>query len=279
MIARYLVRVGELFLHIGERQVLTEKNMIEDLSDRPCGRCRLPPILCRWHGPRIQEHLHRGAIEPFKLLIYPAHRIGHRLVHLMYTVLRYSSAMASYKRSDAQDRKVFEESVYMPHMERMSLPDEHEVVFEEEQPFDQIWLWVVMGIELLVVLLPLILTGQSFWTIAFVIMLMGMTFAFLASLNLRTRIDSEGVHYRMMVFHWKEQTIPWDDIDQIYVREYSPIKEYGGWGIKQGRGGRAYNVKGNYGIQITRKNGKRVLIGTQRPDEVSSYLSQHPLLV
>jgi hypothetical protein len=187
--------------------------------------------------------------------------------------------MTLFSGSNPQDRKVFEESIYMPRMERMDLPDEHEVVFQEEQPFDQIWLWAVMGIELFVVLLPLILTGQPFIAIALVMALMVMTFALLGSLKLQTRIDSEGVHYRMRVFHWKEQTIPWQEIDQIYLREYSPIKEYGGWGMRYGRGGKAFNVKGNHGIQITKKDGKRLLLGTQMPDEVSSYLSQHPLLV
>jgi hypothetical protein len=187
--------------------------------------------------------------------------------------------MKSFSGTDPQDRKVFEESIYMPRMERMNLPDEHEVVFQEEQPFDQIWLWAVMGIELFVVLLPLILTGQAWYVIAMVVGIMVMTFALLGSLKLQTRIDSEGVHYRMRVFHWKEQTIPWHEIDQIYVREYSPIKEYGGWGMRYGSAGKAFNVKGNYGIQITKKDGKRILIGTQQPDEVSSYLSQHPLLV
>lgn len=187
--------------------------------------------------------------------------------------------MSSPKWSSAQDRKVFEESIYTPKIKPVALPDETEMVFQEEQRFDQVWLWALMGFELIIVMIPLILTGQPLWAIAVAVAGMVLTFAMLGSLKLRTRIDREGVHYRMSIFHWKEQTIPWEDIDQIYVREYSPIKEYGGWGIKHGPSGRAFNVKGNYGIQITKKNGKRVLLGTQLPDDVSSYLSQHPLLV
>jgi hypothetical protein len=83
----------------------------------------------------------------------------------------------------------------------------------------------------------------------------------------------------MNVIHWNEHTIPWSDIDQIYVREYSPLAEYGGWGIRYSRNGRAYNVRGNKGIQISKKNGKRILLGTQHPDEVAIALRKHPLLV
>lgn len=187
--------------------------------------------------------------------------------------------MSTRNWSDPHDRKVFEESIYTPKIEPVRLPDETETVFQEEQPFDQVWLWALMGVELIIVLLPLIITGQPLWAIGLAVGFMVMTFAMLGALKLRTRIDRQGIHYRMSIFHWKEQTIPWEDIDQVYVRKYSPLKEYGGWGVKYGPSGKAFNVKGNFGIQITKKNGKRVLLGTQLPDDVSAYLSQHPLLV
>lgn len=172
------------------------------------------------------------------------------------------------------------ESIYRPKdWDRVALPASDEVTYAEEQSFDQIWLWAIMGIELIVLLLPLIITGQSFGVIVLAASVMALTFALLGSLKLRTRMDSEGVHYRMSVFHWSERTIPWDEIDQIYVRKYSPVSEYGGWGIKRGPKGLAINVKGNYGIQVIKKNGKRILLGTQQPDEASAYLSQHLLLV
>jgi hypothetical protein len=83
----------------------------------------------------------------------------------------------------------------------------------------------------------------------------------------------------MNVFQWKERTIPWSDIDRIYVRQYSPLKEYGGWGIKKGRNGWAYTMSGHYGIQIVKKDGKEIMVGTRQPDAAKEYLSGHPLLV
>ncbi len=163
--------------------------------------------------------------------------------------------------------------------ERVALPQDAPDSFEEVQHFDQIWLWAIMGIQLLIVMIPLILTGQEWWSIivAFLAVVLGM--ALLGSLSLRTRMDEEGVHFKMKLFHWRERTIPWDEIEQIHVREYSPVREYGGWGIKYGRSGWAYNVRGSHGIQILKKNGKRILIGTQRPEEVADYLADKPLLV
>ncbi len=62
-----------------------------------------------------------------------------------------------------------------------------------------------------------------------------------------------------------------DDIERYEIRKYRPIKEYGGWGVKVGvrKFGRAYNVKGKIGLQLYLKNGKTVLLGTQREDAIA----------
>jgi hypothetical protein len=58
----------------------------------------------------------------------------------------------------------------------------------------------------------------------------------------------------------KKKFFSWEEIEKISVREYSPLFEYGGWGIRRGKSGRAYNVKGNIGLQLVLKNGKKILL-------------------
>lgn len=85
-------------------------------------------------------------------------------------------------------------------------------------------------------------------------------------IRLKTHIDEKGITYRFVPFHRKPITIPWRDIKSCEVRKYSPLKEYGGWGLKYGlKGGKAVNVKGNMGIQLLLHSGKKILIGTQKP--------------
>ena len=189
--------------------------------------------------------------------------------------------MAQFKKDPSVDQayEPYDSIFRIDESKRVKLPEDQQVYFEEEQPFSQVWLWALMGAETLIVLLPMVLMKVGIPIIALAALLMLVTLVLMGSLKLKTRIDDEGVHYKMNVVHWKEQTIPWSDIEQIYVREYSPIKEYGGWGVRYGRHGKAYNVKGNYGIQVVKKNGKRVLIGTQQPDEAAISLRNHPLLV
>lgn len=62
--------------------------------------------------------------------------------------------------------------------------------------------------------------------------------------------------------------IPLKNVTRAYYRAYSPIGEYGGWGIRNGKHGRAFNMRGNEGVQLVLRSGQRVLIGSQRPEEL-----------
>jgi hypothetical protein len=53
------------------------------------------------------------------------------------------------------------------------------------------------------------------------------------------------------------------------VRTYSPLREYGGWGIRGPRKRRAYNVSGDEGVQLVLVDGCVVLIGSQRANELA----------
>ena len=65
-------------------------------------------------------------------------------------------------------------------------------------------------------------------------------------------------------------------ISKVYVRKYSPLADYGGWGLRFSMSGqgKAYNVSGNVGLQLEFSNGKKLLIGTRKPDELSSVLNE-----
>jgi hypothetical protein len=75
------------------------------------------------------------------------------------------------------------------------------------------------------------------------------------------------------LYPFRQVTIPVDKISQAIVRGYSPIKEYGGWGVRISRlNGRAYNAYGNEGVQMLLASGAPVLIGSQRPHQLLAAL-------
>jgi hypothetical protein len=102
----------------------------------------------------------------------------------------------------------------------------------------------------------------------------GVTILFLTA-RLNTEIDETGIYYKFFPFHLKKHKIDWTSVEKAFVREYSPLGEFGGWGIRFGFGsGKAFNVSGNMGLQLHLKNKKRVLIGTQKPEEIKMVLEQ-----
>ena len=94
-------------------------------------------------------------------------------------------------------------------------------------------------------------------------------------LKLETMVRPDGLYARYFPLHLHFKRFSFDDINEYFVRTYRPIREYGGWGIRCGFGdsGKAYNVRGNKGLQLVFKNGKRLLIGSQQPERLVEALN------
>jgi len=84
--------------------------------------------------------------------------------------------------------------------------------------------------------------------------------AFLLTLKLRTVVDQESIH--LNVFPLKRSTIPVDDIAGFWIKSYDWLRDYGGFGIRVNSEGWAYIMQGGRGVQIQRRDGTRVLIGS-----------------
>lgn len=96
--------------------------------------------------------------------------------------------------------------------------------------------------------------------------------------RLDTEISDQGISARLFPLHREFRRFSWDDISHIEVRKYKPLREYGGWGLRFGRNGKAWNISGNQGIQLVFQNGKKLLIGTNQPEEVQKVLDTLPPL-
>ncbi len=90
---------------------------------------------------------------------------------------------------------------------------------------------------------------------------------------LSLKINKAGVYYRWYPFHKNERFIQWEEVAKAYVRKYSPLSEYAGWGIKGTKKNRAFNVSGSYGLQLEMHSGRKVLIETQKPEELKGVLA------
>jgi hypothetical protein len=149
--------------------------------------------------------------------------------------------------------------------------------FSETQKFSQWWVWVIILGAMVLPFADIFKNGfqSDDPEMYFILLIPFAVMVLFLSLRLETRVDGTGVYYKFFPFHFKAQHKTWDEIEKAFVRKYKPVSEYGGWGIRMGLGhGKAFNVRGNMGLQLIFKNGKRTLIGTQKPEELRAFIEQ-----
>jgi hypothetical protein len=165
------------------------------------------------------------------------------------------------------------------------------MTFHEEQRFTQRWLWVLIILNMLVLA---VIFGYGFieqlvfgrpWgdrpVSDMTLILVGATvLLFSASmiyifytLRLITEVRDSGLYIRFYPF--RGSSIPYHNIKSCEARTYNPLREYGGWGIKYGRSGKAYNIIGNRGVQLVLDNQQRILIGSQHAEELEQAINKH----
>lgn len=150
-------------------------------------------------------------------------------------------------------------------------------IFEEKQLFKR-W-WIIMFVLAIIV----IVIGTAFYasedsteetsvTISVISLVITIPIVFsVLLLRLDTRIDDKGISTYFRPFGFTRKSFSWDEISECYIRSYSPLQEFGGWGLRiLGMRSKAYNVAGNQGIQVVTNEGKKFLIGTQQPEDAQN---------
>lgn len=89
------------------------------------------------------------------------------------------------------------------------------------------------------------------------------------SLLLRVEVREDAVYVRYAPLHFSYRVFPFDTIASCRARQYKPMREYGGWGVRGTKKNAAYNVSGDWGVQLEFKDGRKLLIGSQRAEELA----------
>jgi hypothetical protein len=71
---------------------------------------------------------------------------------------------------------------------------------------------------------------------------------------------------------WRSRRIPFNEIRSAEIITYDPIHDYGGYGIRTGRFGKAYIAAGTQGVRLKLANGATVIVGSERPGELTDVL-------
>jgi hypothetical protein len=162
------------------------------------------------------------------------------------------------------------------------------ILFYEEQRFTQWWLWVILLVAFFAVIGPFsygiylqevldkpfgdkpMSTGGLLVFGIFSTLIMIFVFWFIRRTKLITKITTEAIFVRYPPVINKWEKMEPKDIALFKIRTYKAYREFGGHGMKKRnkKYGQSYTVSGNIGLQLVFKNGKKLLIGTQKKNAI-----------
>jgi hypothetical protein len=154
-----------------------------------------------------------------------------------------------------------------------------DIRFHEEQRFKQWWIWLlILGMAAFAWwgFIQQIILGQPYgsnpgpdWMIWLVLVLVGIGFpALFATMRLIVTVGEDQITIRYKPFTTRR--IGFEEIESCEARTYKPIKEYAGWGIKGWSVERmSYSVSGKEGVELSLRDGKRVMIGSQKTGQLA----------
>ncbi|MES0488852.1 MAG: hypothetical protein ABUK01_02600 [Leptospirales bacterium] len=164
----------------------------------------------------------------------------------------------------------------------------NDVLFVEVQQFRQAWLWVII-----LAVVTSTVVGMYFvarrrkhhkkpvprWSLS--VMVAASAVSVLVAvlvfvLELRTTVKTDGLYLQFYPLHTEAQKIDINHLSSAHSITYSPLKDFGGWGIRSGAKGKAYNVSGNQGVMITFSDPDRqpLLIGSNQVEALERAIVQ-----
>lgn len=158
-------------------------------------------------------------------------------------------------------------------------------MYQEKQYFRQTWLILLfLGLNglLLYGVVQQVILGIPFGNnpapdavlVLVWLFILGLSALFL-NMSLQTQIDKVGIWFRFFPLMGKPRQIKWAEVASLQIRACRPLREFGGWGLRYGaKGLRAYTTSGRHGLEIHTKDGRKVFLGTQKPEQMRAYLKE-----
>ena len=136
-----------------------------------------------------------------------------------------------------------------------------EIIYQEKSSM-KLWAFILIPILSVVVLLDVLINNspkftqdpEAQWTIIIPI----LVFLLLYFIQLEWEFTESDFRYRFFPFIIKERIIQYSDIQNMSVMKINPLFEFGGWGLRRGKLGKAYTTDGNLIIHIELKSGQKL---------------------
>jgi len=169
--------------------------------------------------------------------------------------------------------------------------EKSKIYYHEEQKMDKAWLWLVFALVSALIFSyvmyqqlvlkrpwgenPLNDKGLIFVSVA-VTLIFVIVYCVYKSAKMTVDITDRGIilHYKPYIKN--EIIFRFEEIESYHKKEYSLIKDVGGRGIKKRPLHKltSYTVLGRKSVFFKMKSGRKVIIGTQRPEAFVSSIAR-----
>jgi uncharacterized membrane protein len=132
--------------------------------------------------------------------------------------------------------------------------------------------------RVLAVVVPLLMVvvAATAWSevpwFSVLIALVGIALALIYG-GFRTVVTREAVVVRMGILGIRLLKLKTSDITLAELHSFAPLKDFGGYGIRFNKEMKAYFLKGDRGVKITTRAGKKYLIGSDHPERLGTVIS------
>ena len=144
--------------------------------------------------------------------------------------------------------------------------------FHEEQRFSPWLIRTLLLIAVLPVAFVFFVRGVvlSVMIVPLILLAVGVLLAFA---RLVVDVDREAI---TVAFHflWPKRRIRISDVRKAEATKYSPLLDYGGYGVRLGFRGWAFNTSGDMGVLVETNDGSRLMIGSHRPNELEAAIER-----
>jgi hypothetical protein len=94
---------------------------------------------------------------------------------------------------------------------------------------------------------------------------------FFHSLKLVVELREKELYLRF--FPFPARTVPYQNLKNCQAVEFSPLRDYGGYGLRWSPGkGWAYLIGSKRGVRLELSDGEKLLIGSQHPEKIVEFI-------
>jgi hypothetical protein len=128
------------------------------------------------------------------------------------------------------------------------------------------------------ILLPIIMLVAAYFvwatflwmSILFILIAIGMALTYG---GFRTTVSADNLSIKMGFFGIPLLALRTSEINAASIHKFSPVRDFGGYGIRFNREMQAFFLKGGSGVKITTTDNKDYLIGSDQPQRLLSAIA------